>query len=560
MTDAQDLRTAAELFVLLDEEFRRSVVKRALDHHAEPGALRQQRESALRNLRVDGYRDASRAPGPILLQPVLEAINSGDSNLARVALNLWAASHPDLADKAAAFLESRGVPFSAPADGTFEDYWTDEDWQRRRRALEEFCGDIDSESGGLMLCLLARRFPTPPLPRSELFVRFLTDLQELPPIAPEWEEATPLIEWVLDLREAKFRELFDYCNQRVVEDSASLCEQFADELGYLGIDPAPCPGLVEERPALLESALELLAELREGLEDYRPLRPQASTRAEEKERAVERGECEETLLSAFAGWQDRVDRPDPSPASVSEADAGEPYPPSEAAQRPNGQPAPDPAAPGDQDSARLEIEALRQERERLAADCRTLRSERSSVAEEARRLRAEIDQSRRMEEHWRRAYVAERRQARVQDGDPEAPEPVGSVREALAQAQAMFPDRLLIKLNSRSNQDTPFVNPPEVLDALAWLATGYRNGPDERIGETCPGWFYKSHQSVTTMGQFPEWYRVQVNGTTWELSAHLGKGTSHDPHHTIRIGFAWEEQQERVIVGYIGVHQRNRAT
>ena len=189
-----------------------------------------------------------------------------------------------------------------------------------------------------MLCLLARRFPTPPLPRSELFVRFLTDLQELPPIAPEWEEAAPLIEWVLDLREAKFRELFDYCNQRVVEDSASLCEQFADELGYLGIDPAPFPGLVEERPALLESALELLADLREGLEDYRPLRPQASTRAEEKERAVERGECEETLLSAFAGWQDRVDRPDPSPASVPEADAGEPHPLSEEVQRPNGQP------------------------------------------------------------------------------------------------------------------------------------------------------------------------------------------------------------------------------
>ena len=91
-----------------------------------------------------------------------------------------------------------------------------------------------------------------------------------------------------------------------------------------------------------------------------------------------------------------------------------------------------------------------------------------------------------MEEHWRRAYVEERRQARVADGEPAAAEPVGSVREAIAQARAMFPDRLLIKLNSRSNEDTPFANPAEVFDALAWLATAYRNGPTDRIGGTCP--------------------------------------------------------------------------
>ena len=165
-----------------------------------------------------------------------------------------------------------------------------------------------------------------------------------------------------------------------------------------------------------------------------------------------------------------------------------------------------------------------------------------------------------MEEHWRRAYVEERRQARTHDGEALRPEPMGSVREAIAQAREMFPGRLLIKLNSRSNEDTPFVNPTEVFDALAWLATAYRNGPTDRIGETCPGWFYKSSQSATTMGQFWDWYQTRVNGTAWKLSAHLGKGTSRDPHHTIRIAFAWDEQNERVIVGFVGLHQRNRAS
>ena len=38
-----------------------------------------------------------------------------------------------------------------------------------------------------------------------------------------------------------------------------------------------------------------------------------------------------------------------------------------------------------------------------------------------------------------------------------------------------------------------------------------------------------------------------MNGTAWKLAVHLGKEASHDPHHTIRIAFAWDEQNERVI-------------
>ncbi|MYE94607.1 MAG: hypothetical protein F4238_14740, partial [Gemmatimonadetes bacterium] len=67
-------RTASEIFPTLSEDFRRRVVKRALRHRPESKALRRQRGAALRRLRVDGYRDASRAPRPKLLQPVLEAI------------------------------------------------------------------------------------------------------------------------------------------------------------------------------------------------------------------------------------------------------------------------------------------------------------------------------------------------------------------------------------------------------------------------------------------------------------------------------------------------------
>ena len=557
-------RTPDQIFHVLSEDFRRRVVKRALKHRSESKALRRQRGAALRRLRVDGYRDASRAPRPKLFQPVLEAIQHHDQDLARAVLNHWVDSHGALRDRASEHLAGRGMPVPELPDARFESFWTAEEWRSEREALAAAVdGTVDPDDAGLMLCLLARRFPAPPPLVSPLFRDWLDILQDLPPNAPEWEEADALIKWMEDLRHAKERELLDWCREQIGGLCRSLREQFGEELRYLDIDPDPWPGLVEARPALTGSALPFLIYLEVTLEEYEPLRPQAASRAEELERSLKRGECEDAILGAVDAWRERVAQPDPPEEDTfgKEADAGSAHPASGAAHGADAEAEPASGVPGDEDDAtRREIEALREDRERLEADNRTLREEKALGDDEAERLREEVSRSRRMEEHWRRAYVEERRQARTHDGEPAAAEPVGSVREAIAQARGMFPDRLLIKLNSRSNEDTPFVNPAEVLDALAWLATAYRNGQADRIGETCPGWFYKSNQSASTMGQFPDWYRTRINGTAWKLAAHLGKGTSHDPHHTIRIAFAWDEPNERVIVGFVGLHQRNRAS
>ena len=42
------------------------------------------------------------------------------------------------------------------------------------------------------------------------------------------------------------------------------------------------------------------------------------------------------------------------------------------------------------------------------------------------------------------------------------------------------------------------------------------------------------------------------------MEMHVGKGTSFDPQNTIRIAFDWDEEEQRVVVGYIGRHQKNR--
>ena len=80
---------------------------------------------------------------------------------------------------------------------------------------------------------------------------------------------------------------------------------------------------------------------------------------------------------------------------------------------------------------------------------------------------------------------------------------------------------------------------------------------DRMIKEACPGWSYKPNQTETTMGMYREWYQTSRAGKLYDLANHIGKGNGRDPKNTIRIAFAWDEEDNRVVVGYIGRHQRN---
>ncbi|MCY4400938.1 MAG: hypothetical protein OXE96_16605, partial [Gemmatimonadetes bacterium] len=358
-------RTPSEIFPLLSADFRRRVVKRALKHRSESKALHRQRGAALRRLRVDGYRDASRAPRPKLLKPVLEAIEYHDQDLARAILNTWVDSHAALRDRIAEHLASRGMPVSEPPDASFDSFWTREQWRGEREALALVDGTVDRDSAGLMLCLLARRFPAPPPLASPLYQGWLDILQDLPPNAPEWEEADALIKWMEDIRREKERELLDWCREQIAGLCGSLRERFGEELRYLGVDPDPWPALVDGRPALIETALPLLIYLEVTFEEYAPIRPQAASRAEELERSLKRGECEDPILGAVDAWLERVAQPDPPDEDTTEemADADKARPASGTADGTDAETEPaSGASVKEDDSTRREIEALREDR------------------------------------------------------------------------------------------------------------------------------------------------------------------------------------------------------
>lgn len=203
-----------------------------------------------------------------------------------------------------------------------------------------------------------------------------------------------------------------------------------------------------------------------------------------------------------------------------------------------------------------------QDKESLEATVAQLRSELDGKSRELREAQARIA-----------AYEAAFERGKRPDADADAATdllPLATVSEAVKRAKKLFGDRLIFALNAKSEVDeSTFDDPEEFFAALSWLANGYfdsktgvKSGKPLRdsIKEVLPGWFYSGGQSDQTMGQFKDWYCCQFEGRKWELGEHIGTGTSKDARHTIRVGFAWDKERKRVIIGFIGQHQRSRKT
>jgi hypothetical protein len=153
-----------------------------------------------------------------------------------------------------------------------------------------------------------------------------------------------------------------------------------------------------------------------------------------------------------------------------------------------------------------------------------------------------------------------------------ADETVGSVGQACERVLGRYPDRIVLALNNRSDPDYDYARPAEVEQALEWLATVLwesrgrpGTGKDHRalnydLMKRC-GWFYRPTQSASTMGRFPDWYRCSLEGRTFSLAEHVGRGnTKRQGRNSIRIAFAWDAEASRVVVGFLGQHQRTAQT
>ena len=531
---------------------------------------------------IPGFRNPSRAQNDILAEPVLRELLHGNDRLASAVLRTWAEALPDLVELVTAHLGSLGTPVVHARKDTFDATWPHSLSFMESGFLAAEHPEFNRRDTALMLCYLSGMFPVEEHVQSDLFDRFLRDLDALPTDAPEWDEAlsflteltTVVVEGVAERALARQEEFDDAI--------AGITAEFAGELRYLDIDLSTVSSDIVG-VSLVNSALTFAGSLRSALEAYREMRPQASTRKEESERVEQRGACEAGILAIIEGWRETVGAASAGASPDGLDGPAEATPPQTDAAENAGE---DLAA----ENTRLKWanDALREDRSKLQAEKRTvtvenarlvkelnalrhahdsLRAEKEAQGEENSALRRQLRESRQREEAWRGAPSPT---LPLSEGTEHSPPPVESVREAIAVAAARFPDRLVIALNSRSKEDTPFQRPDEVLSALAWLATDYHRirsdgggdaaDLDKAIKEACPGWSYIPHQSAVTIGKFKDWYFTKVDGRKHELAEHVGRGSSGNPQHTIRIAFAWDDDANKVVVGYVGHHQRSQGS
>ena len=145
-----------------------------------------------------------------------------------------------------------------------------------------------------------------------------------------------------------------------------------------------------------------------------------------------------------------------------------------------------------------------------------------------------------------------------------------SVGEAVDWAKQNLSNQLIFALNNRSDQDTAYGWPSEVAKGLQWLATTYRDAKlgirrchdlDWSIKEGCDAsWSWKGGQSDITVSSYSNWYECSYGGQRHEVREHIGSGKSKRPEETIRIAFKWLESEEKVLIGFIGQHQRTTTT
>ena len=538
---------------------------------------------------IPGFNnDPLRAMSPLLKQQLLERLDL-NPDLEGLIVSTWADTEPQLREAVSERIDSLD-PLSHEGDEIDEELW---DAQVSMLAAEnsdyeeddillmtKICfahakikADSDREDGEVG----AETKPAPrdPFPMEETLDAVLESLRDMPAGFPQWSDAVPrFVASLNELIDEKKNELIQV--RGLMTDLDQIQDAFETELAFFrhgGEEwDTPIVAMLLAVDSGIDESTRRLAELKDALASYRQIKERADNLAEERERREKRHDLEETI----EGMLHEIDKL--SHAVVAEAEPA--AAPAEDIQQ---------QAQSEADSQlREELNALRGEYEALISSNHALKQDSASIEDKVRALEGEIaglnadkltlteevaelrDQLRISESqtaNWRIAYEAE-----VKSKDASAPEPipaeVESLRRAVDLARARYGDRLVFRLNKKSDQDYNYSRPKEVWDALEWLATTYHDSQtgeaqtidlNESIRNTCGGWEYKSNQTDITFNMYREWYTTTKDGKTYELRKHLSKGTGRDAN-VIRIAFAWDEDSERVIVGFVGPHQRSRSS
>ena len=549
-------------------QYFQSLIDHVLQYRIQAsGGVQKELSSAInQSIEIRGFRYSSRAKPSQLRERMLRELAQGNDRLTGEVLRAWVESQRDLQ----ALVKRQLLNFSIPVDGpnrrkgVFNAYWRMNEW---RDLVDTIClhvASLDREDVRMMVCYvsgMAERVDVTSQPLSEC----IDKLRRIDIGDPDWQDIDDFEVIVQEIADKKARQRIELFTERCVNTLKQTQRDFETDLQYLELDIAAWEEEASKTPAAITTALKLAEALKENLEAYQSVRPQAESKSKEAERAQGRDQLEAAITQVVDEWQGIFD------AKV-DGKMGETIPLATSAPHETDGPAGEQAdstptvdenqdlldmcqrLKSERDSYSSQNYRLHSENYRLAAKNAGLEADKESLDSENKELRTNLSDSRDLRDYWRQFYAVS--------------EQLGCVDDAVSRAKEQFSKQLVFALNSKSDKVSPFQKPEEVFAALAWLATDYHHlrwasageEPrfDERLKKSCSGWSYKPHQANITKKQYPKWYTSDYQGHTYELSEHLGKGTSADPQNTIRIAFAWDEDRSQVIVGYIGLHQRNR--
>ncbi len=538
---------------------------------------------------IPGFnKDPLRAAAPLLKQHILGRMD-WDFDYERHIVSVWVDTEPQLQEAVEEHLDSLDGQIY-DSDEIDEEFWDaqisllankhseyeEKDILLMTKVLYDYAKiQADSQKESTEVVADVQTAPGGADAIEQSLNDLLVSLRDLPATLSLWQESVP--QFVGSLNEIIDQKNDDLVQLKgLVDDLDGIQSEFQAELAFFRHGEENWDALILASTLVtahgMDDSTRRIAGLKHTIASYRQIKERADTLSEERERREKRHELEETI----EGMLSEIDELAYAIAAESEARSDTA---NDVQQQTQSEA--DPQLREDFDVLKRENEALldsnraiKRDAESLSAANCVLRGEvaglnadKGALANEVAELKDQLQISEAKELSWRNAYEAEMGGKNTSAPEP-IPSEIASIRQALELAKARYGDRLAISLNKKSDRDYDYTRPKEVWDALEWLATVYhptQTGEarvidlNESIRNTCGGWEYKANQTDITFSIYREWYTTTKDGATYELRKHIGKGTGRD-NNVIRVAFDWDEDSQRVLVGYIGPHQRNRVS
>ena len=520
-------------------------------------------------VKVNGFRNAGIAPPTHLQEPVATNVQSRD-DLAGTVLRVWAESQQPLRDLVADHLRSASLldgepdyPANTISLGPLDprlDVVIDRLIELDTEFIEDelllmsyyTSGQMPADTEG------SEALPTISDESPGVFGQILDILRPLPLESSEWAVIEGMWGATWDamktIKEAKLAE-----DREAAELDAEIRAVARQHARLLEFFEWNVEEELAQRPhpwADIQAARQVISGLAVLLEGYAPVHPIAAVRSEETKRGPRRAELQEQIDGVLAQFEvlevqapptrPQVERPTPDQPDVPGVDTPQPE--------------------EEQVVLEAKLATLRAENEWLLTEHQSLESSNRHLTEQVvGELESDLNESRNLAEMWRRSYqdLLKSQESAVGGVLPD----FESVAQVVQLAEGRLSDRLSFQLNSKSDLEIPFDHPRQVWDALEWLAatyyqakTGENGEPDfgGSLRDSC-GWRYAPGQADTTVGQYRDYYEAWVGGRKIALLEHIGTGNGYN-RGTIRIAFVWGADEKKVIVGYIGRHQRTGAS